>query len=192
MCHDKSRPFDWLITQGRRRQLRFNLGISGPRACFKLLWKWQRPLGCLQQALVTYVRSAFWLHWNQSIYIYIKKNDRLIHSTCIQSSPCEWLLSTNTRGEESDNLSIYLLKAYSPVNRTGAPQGLSPVEYNTKHAYYITPAPPNTRSLARISNCKLLHVHSRVTNFQQAPNLPVLQSQRFGLNRFDKRLRRKL
>ena len=40
---------------------------------------------------------------------------------------------------------LYLLKAYSPVNRTGSPQSSGPftssnlpqVEYNTKHAHYI-------------------------------------------------------
>ena len=36
----------------------------------------------------------------------------------------------------------YLLKAYSSVNHTGSPQGVSQVqishvEYNTKHAHYI-------------------------------------------------------
>ena len=40
-------------------------------------------------------------------------------------------------------LFIYLLKAYSAVNRTGSPQGFSQVlnlvqvEYSTKHARYI-------------------------------------------------------
>ena len=40
-------------------------------------------------------------------------------------------------------LFYYLLLAYSPVNRSGSPQGFSQVkfrtqvEYNTKHAHYI-------------------------------------------------------
>ena len=37
---------------------------------------------------------------------------------------------------------IYLLKSYSPVNRTGSTRGFSQVQishikYNTKHAHYI-------------------------------------------------------
>ena len=45
---------------------------------------------------------------------------------------------------QSTQLFIYLLKAYSPVNRTGSPQGLftksnvTQVEYNTKHAHFTT------------------------------------------------------